>query len=66
MAYGVIPPQSEDRPRGQPRDDVERVARHYGLTIKEACDLLRRYTVDELLPERGTGLGIAIWERGKQ
>ena len=47
---------TSDRRKGNPLDDTERIARHYGITIAAACDLLRDYTVEELLPERGTGL----------
>ena len=39
-----------------PLDDAERVARHYGVSIDEACEMLRTKSVEELLPERGTGL----------
>lgn len=49
----------EERGKGIPLDDAQRVARHYGITIEEACDLLAVYTVDELLPERGYGLTIS-------
>jgi len=49
----------EDRGKGVPLDDVQRVARHYGVTIQEACDLLASYPVEELLPERGYGLTAA-------
>lgn len=46
----------EERGKGVPLDDAQRVARHYGITIEEACDLLAEYSVEELLPERGYGL----------
>lgn len=46
----------EERGKGIPLDDCQRVARHYGVTIEEACDLLAAYSVEELLPERGYGL----------
>ncbi|MBA7644270.1 hypothetical protein ES703_52012 [subsurface metagenome] len=38
-----------------PLTDVERIARHYGISVREACEWLKYHTVDELLPERGTG-----------
>jgi hypothetical protein len=46
----------EERGKGVPLDDAQRVARHYGVSIQEACDLLAVYSVEELLPERGYGL----------
>lgn len=48
--------EGEERGRGVPLDDAQRVARHYGTTIEEACYLLSIYSVEELLPERGYGL----------
>ncbi|GAI94966.1 unnamed protein product [marine sediment metagenome] len=51
--------EGEERGRGIPLDDAQRIARHYGVTIEEACDLLRTYSVEELLPERGYGLTAA-------
>jgi len=41
---------------GIPKDDVERIMSHYGLTEDEACQLLAMYSVDEILPPRGAGL----------
>jgi len=38
-----------------PLTDIQRIARHYGISISEACEWLKYHTVDELLPERGTG-----------
>ncbi len=46
----------EERGRGVPLDDAQRIARHYGISIDEACDLLTIYSVSDLLPERGYGL----------
>jgi len=46
----------EERGRGVPLDDTQRVARHYGITIEEARALLEKYSPQELLPERGYGL----------
>ncbi len=48
--------EGEERGKGIPLDTAQRIARHYGITIEEACDLLRVYSVEELLPERGYGL----------
>ena len=48
--------EGEERGRGIPLDNAQRIARHYGITSEEACDLLRAYSVEELLPERGYGL----------
>ena len=48
--------EGEERGKGIPLDNAQRIARHYGITIEEACDLLRTYSVEELLPERGYGL----------
>ena len=48
--------EGEERGRGVPLNDAQRVARHYGTTIEEACYLLSIYSVEELLPERGYGL----------
>lgn len=39
-----------------PLDDAERVARHYGVSIDEACEMLATKSIDELVPARGTGL----------
>lgn len=50
----------EERGRGVPLNDVERVARHYNISLEEACDLLAVYTVGELLPERGYGLTVPM------
>ncbi|MBA7607051.1 hypothetical protein ES703_14203 [subsurface metagenome] len=55
--------EGEERGRGIPLDDVQRIARHYDLTIEEACDLLRTYSVEELLLERGYGLTSAATQR---
>lgn len=46
-----------NRPRGQPKTDVQRVATHYGISEQEASNLLSTYSVNELLPPRGTGAG---------
>jgi len=47
---------SQERGKGIPLNDTQRVARHYGISIQEACDLLAVYSPTELLPERGYGL----------
>jgi hypothetical protein len=41
---------------GMPKNDVERLMSHYGITEDEACELLASYPIDLLLPERGSGL----------
>jgi len=46
----------DERGRGIPLDDAERIARHYGVSLEEACQLLAVYTPADLLPERGSGL----------
>lgn len=48
--------EGEERGRGIPLTDVERVMRHYGVDEKTACEWLGVHTVEELLPERGYGL----------
>jgi len=40
---------------GIPKDDVERLMSHYGITEDEACELLGMYSVEDLLPPRGYG-----------
>lgn len=52
--------EGEERGRGVPLDDAERVARHYGISIEEACEWLETHTVEELIPPRGTGLTARI------
>jgi len=47
---------ADERGRGIPRSDVERVAKHWGITIEEAEYWLTIHPVDVLLPERGTGI----------
>jgi len=46
----------EERRGGLPLNDVERIARHYELAQDDACALLEVYSVEDLLPERGSGL----------
>jgi len=41
-----------------PLTDPERIARHCGISVLEACEWLKYHTVDELLSERGTGAEI--------
>jgi len=41
---------------GIPKNDVERLMSHYGISEEEACELLVTYPADLLLPERGSGL----------
>lgn len=48
----------EERGRGSPLDDAQRVARHYNISLEEACQLLTVYTPEQLLPERGYGLAV--------
>ena len=48
--------EGEERGKGIPLDDAQRLARHLNIPIEEACDLLRAYSIEELLPERGYGL----------
>ncbi len=48
-----------ERGRGVPLDTPERVARHYGISVEEACNLLRTHPVEDLIPERGYGLTTA-------
>jgi rubrerythrin len=50
--------EDEERGRGIPLTDVERIARHYNVSIEEAFQLLTVYSVEELLPERGYGLAL--------
>jgi len=47
----------EERGGGVLLDDVQRIVRHYGISEEEACQLLAVYSPQELLPERGYGLG---------
>jgi len=53
-------PWEEERRKGYPRRDAERVAAHYGITIEEAERWLQIHSVEELLPPRGYGLTSAI------
>ena len=46
----------EERGKGVPFNDAQRVARHWNITLEEASDLLAVYSVDDLLPKRGYGL----------
>lgn len=46
----------EERGRGHPRTDVERVMSHYNIDRATAEYWLTIHPIDELLPERGTGL----------
>jgi len=48
--------EGEERGRGVPLDDAQRIARHLNIPIEEACELLRTYSVEELVPARGYGL----------
>jgi len=58
MNAATQPRQTEGRQAmfGIPKNDVERLMSHYGITEEEACELLATYPVDQLLPERGSGL----------
>jgi len=53
---GVGAVAQEDRRRGVPRSDIERVAKHYGISLEEAQYWLTIHPVEELLPERGAGI----------
>lgn len=44
------------RLEGKPKTDIERVMNHYNVDEKAAKKMLSKKSVDELLPERGTGL----------
>jgi len=46
----------EQRRKGFPRTDLERVMNHYNVSEEEAKKMLEEKSVDELLPPRGTGL----------
>lgn len=48
--------EGEERGKSLPLSDAERVARHYGISLDEACYWLTIHTVEELVPERGYGL----------
>lgn len=48
--------EGQERGRGIPRTDIERVMNHYGVDEKTACEWLAVHSVEELLPERGSGL----------
>jgi hypothetical protein len=41
---------------GIPKTDLERIMSHYGLTEAEALELMSRYPIEDILPERGSGL----------
>ncbi|MDP2729709.1 MAG: hypothetical protein Q8O55_04435 [Dehalococcoidales bacterium] len=58
MNAATQPRQTEGRQTmfGIPKTDVERLMSHYGITEEEACELLASYPIDQLLPERGSGL----------
>jgi len=59
----LVSPTGGQQPMlGTPRNDVERLMSHYGLTEDEACELLAMYSVDELLPPRGYGQSPAPFE----
>ena len=49
-------PWEEERRKGYPRTDAERVAAHYGISLEEAEQWLTIHSVEELLPPRGYGL----------
>lgn len=46
----------EDRGKGVPLSDIERVMRHYNIDRATAEYWLTIHPLDELLPERGYGL----------
>lgn len=48
--------EGEERGRGVPRTDIERVMNHYGVDYDTALYWLSIHPLDVLLPERGTGL----------
>ncbi len=41
---------------GIPKTDIERLMSHYGISEEEAAELLASYSIDLLLPERGSRL----------
>ncbi len=41
---------------GVPRTDIERLMNHYNISEEDAVQLLSTYSIDELLPGRGTGI----------
>ena len=48
--------EGEERGRGVPLSDLERLMRHYNISEHTARYWLTFHTFEELLPERGTGL----------
>ncbi len=58
MNTATQPRQTEGRQTmdGMPKNDVERLMSHYGITEEEAVEMLDSYPADLLLPERGSGL----------
>jgi hypothetical protein len=52
--------EGQERGKGIPFQDVERVMRHYGIDEETARYWLTIHPVDILLPERGTGLSIGV------
>ena len=48
--------EGQDRGRGIPLTDVERLMRHYSISEDEAIRILSQYPVNQVLPPRGTGL----------
>lgn len=48
--------EDEERGRGVPLTDIERVMRHYNIDEPTARSYLSILTIEELLPERGYGL----------
>ena len=44
---------SNTNPPGVPKNDVQRVMSHYGVSEAEAIEMLSQSSVEELLPERG-------------
>ncbi|MBA7663609.1 hypothetical protein ES703_71654 [subsurface metagenome] len=50
----------EERGRGIPLTDIQRVARHYGISLEEAKYWLTVHPIEILLPQKGYGLTQAI------
>lgn len=54
-------PGAGERRSGFPRSDVERAARHYGLTLEEAKEKLANGEIT--LPPRGSGISTVSQEK---
>ena len=56
MSVTTINQTREERGKGIPKGNIERVMSHYGIDEETARYWLTIHSVEELLPERGTGL----------